>query len=370
MHVVHSLHTGGMENGVVNLINRMDWERFRHSVCCITTSGEMEKRILRDDVKVFEMKKGEGHSFSLPFRLAVLFRKERVSIVHTRNWGTIDGILAAKMTLITKVIHGEHGREVSDPNGLNKKRNFIRKALSPFICRYIAVSSDLGKWLVGIVGVKENKVVTIINGVDTELFFPAENKMESKTALGFLPDEIIIGAVGRLDPVKDYTTLIKAFANIANSYKKIKLMIIGHGPEEDKLRKCVEHTGIKDRVVFFGRKNNINELLKAMDIYVLPSVAEGISNTILEASASGLPVIATNAGGNPELVIDKETGFLFLPGDVDGLTVLLENYVDDSNLMAIHGKAGRQRMVEGFSLDGMIRSYENLYMSALPDSKI
>ena len=199
--------------------------------------------------------------------------------------------------------------------------------------------------------------------MDTEVFIPSENKAKSKTALGFLPEEIIIGAVGRLDPVKDYTTLIKAFASLTNSYKNIKLMIIGNGPEEDNLRKCVEHAGIKDRVAFLGRKDNVNEILKAMDIFVLPSLAEGISNTILEAFASGLPVISTNVGGNPELVRDKETGFLFQSGDVEGLTMLLRKYIESSKLMAIHGKAARKKALEEFSLDGMARSYENLYMS-------
>jgi sugar transferase (PEP-CTERM/EpsH1 system associated) len=362
MHVVHSLQTGGMENGVVNLINRMDWERFRHSICCISTSGEMEKRILRNDVRVFEMKKGDGNSFTLPMRLAALFRRERVDIVHTRNWGTVDGILGARMALITKVVHGEHGREANDPDGLNKKRNFLRRALGPFVNRYIAVSRDLEQWLVNVVGIKKNKVATIINGVDTDVFIPAENKSKSKIALGLLPEEIIIGAVGRLDPVKDYTTLINAFASLYNSYKNIKLMIVGNGPEENNLRKCVEHAGIKDRVSFLGRKDNIHELLRAMDIFVLPSLAEGISNTILEAFASGLPVIATNVGGNPELIKDKYTGFLFLPGDVDGLTVLLKNYVEDTNLMVSHGDAGRKTALNEFSLDDMVKSYENLYM--------
>ncbi len=368
MHVVHSLNTGGMENGVVNLINRMDWKRFSHAVCCITTSGEMEKRILREDVKVFEMKKGEGNSFTLPLRLAALFRRERVDIVHTRNWGAIDGIIGARMAWITKVVHGEHGREVNDPDGLNKKRNFLRSALSPFVCRYIAVSRDLGKWLVEVVGIKKNKVATIINGVDTELFIPTEDKAQSKTNLGILPEEIVIGAVGRLDPVKDYTTLIKAFASLAGSYKNIKLMIVGNGPEEDNLKKCVEYAGIENRVYFMGRKDNIHDFLGVMDVFVLPSVIEGISNTILEALASGVPVIATNVGGNPELVRDNEIGFLFKPGDEGGLASLLKKYIENSRLMEIHGNAGRKKAVEDFSLDGMVKSYEKLYMSVQKES--
>ncbi len=199
--------------------------------------------------------------------------------------------------------------------------------------------------------------------VDTEVFFPADDKAKSKTALGFLPDELVIGAVGRLDPVKDYTILIKAFGSLANSYKNIKLVIIGNGPEEDNLRKCVEHAGIKERVAFLGRKDNVNEILKAMDIFVLPSLAEGISNTILEAFASGIPVIATNVGGNSELIRDKETGFLFQSGDVEELTSLLRKYIESSKLMAIHGKAGRKKAVEEFSMDGMTKAYEHIYMS-------
>ncbi len=363
MHVVHSLHTGGMENGVVNLINRMDWERFHHSVCCIATSGEMEERVLRKDVKVFEMKKGAGHSFTLPLRLAALFRRERVDIVHTRNWGTIDGILGARMSLISKVIHGEHGWEVFDPEGLNKKRNILRKMLSPFVSRYVTVSQDLKKWLVEVVGIRSNKIATIINGVDTEKFIPKKNSEETSNALGYKQDEIIIGAVGRLDPVKDYKTLIKAFISLSNSFRNIRLMVIGNGAEDVVLKKLVTQAGIKDRVAFMGMRNDTPELFRCMDVFVLPSVAEGISNTILEAMASGLPVIATDIGGNPELVRDQETGFLFPSGDVGCLSTLLKKYIVQPQLRFLNGGAGRMRALEDFSLNTMVKSYEGLYMS-------
>lgn len=211
LHTLHSLQVGGLENGVVNLINSLDSDRFEHAICCITTSGPMADRIIHP-VEVVTLGKGRGGDYLLPLKLARAIKKVGPDIVHTRNWGAIDGVVAARLAGVHRVIHGEHGREATDLTGTNKRRLMIRKILHPLVARFVTVSAELKTWLVRDVSVPEGKVVQIINGVDADRFRPADDKAAAKTKAGLPPSSFVIGSVGRLDPVKDYSTLIRGFA--------------------------------------------------------------------------------------------------------------------------------------------------------------
>ena len=169
MHVVPSLQVGGLENGVVNLVNRMDPERFRHDVVCIGQAGPMASRIEQAGVSVHAIGKGQGSDYGLAVKLAQVMRQRRPDIVHTRNWGAVDGILAARMAGVPVVIHGEHGREAADPEGRNRRRNVARRLLGRWVDRFVVVSGDLARWLAEEAGVPAGKVVRIKNGVDTEV---------------------------------------------------------------------------------------------------------------------------------------------------------------------------------------------------------
>jgi sugar transferase (PEP-CTERM/EpsH1 system associated) len=377
LHILHSLQTGGLENGVVNLINNLDPDRFEHAICCITTSGLMADRIVRP-VEIIALEKGGGGDYLLPFKLARVISRIRPNIVHTRNWGTIDGVIAARLAGVRRVVHGEHGREAADPTGANRRRLNARKLLHPLVTRFVTVSAELKQWLVNNVGIPEEKVVQIINGVDTDRFVPAADKAAAKTAMGLPSDSFVIGTVGRLDPVKGQQTLIRAFAelitgktsvtsltnktNKTSKTNRTNLLIVGSGPEESSLKKLTHDLGIADRVYFMGERKDIPEVLQAMDLFVLPSVAEGISNTILEAMACGLPVIATAVGGNSELVYDSKTGLLSIPGDVRLLAEQLLYYVFHTTSAREHGGQGRKRVEASFSLSGMTKEYERLYL--------
>jgi sugar transferase (PEP-CTERM/EpsH1 system associated) len=360
MHVVHALGIGGLENGVVNLINHTNPDRFKHSICCISRSGQNAENLMKKNVEIFEMKKGEARDLFLPIKLAHLFKKAKVDIVHTRNWGAIDGIIGARLAGVPIAIHGEHGREITDPQGHNKRRNLIRKGLSYFIDSYITVSQELGEWLMTEVGIDKKKVQVICNGVDTTKFNPDHKDLVRKK-YSYTDKDIVIGTVGRLDPVKDQQLLIKAFAQLNSIYSKLVLLIIGDGPSWKSLEKLVDELGIRAKVHFLGARTDVPELLKLLDIFVLPSIAEGISNTILEAMATGLPVIATHVGGNPELVVDKETGYLIPKEDLGALVKSLDQYILNKHLRKQHGTAGRERAIREFSLERMIARYETLY---------
>ena len=168
VHVVHSLGVGGTENGVVNVINSLA-QGLRHAVVAVTESGPLAAR-LPAGTPVLALGKRPGIDPAAMLRLARALRRLRPDIVHTRNWGALDAVMAARLVRVPAVIHGEHGREVGDPTGLNRRRNRIRRALSPLVDRFVAVSHDLERWLVHTVGIPAGKVQTIHNGVDTERF--------------------------------------------------------------------------------------------------------------------------------------------------------------------------------------------------------
>lgn len=362
LHIFHSLEVGGLENGVVNLVNRLDRDRYEHEICCIASSGPMAERI-QPPVPIHVLGKDQGgRAYLLPFKLAGLIRRVAPDIVHTRNWGAIDGVVAARLAGVRKVVHGEHGREATDPTGANRRRRQIRRLLSPMIHHFIAVSADLARWLVEDVGVPGGKVTHIINGVDAVKFRPLGERSASREELGLPVDKCLIGIVGRLDPVKDHATLLKAFSRLDQT---AHLVVVGDGPVRAELVGLADGLGVKDRVLFLGNRNDVPAILPALDVFVLPSIAEGISNTILEAMACGLPVVASRVGGNPELVDDAATGFLFPAGDEKELAGRLKLYLENSDLRQEHGRAARERIEREFSLEAMVDRYDRLYRSIL-----
>jgi sugar transferase (PEP-CTERM/EpsH1 system associated) len=318
---------------------------------------------LKKPVEIFSLDKGDGRDYLLPFKIAKIVKRIKPDIVHTRNWAAIDGVIGARLAGVKSVIHGEHGREASDLTGANAIRKKIRKALSPWISRFVTVSEELKRWLVHDVGIPEEKVIQIINGVDTKRFKPQESKRMFKKKFRFDEDSFIIGVVGRLDLVKDHDTILNAFRLFCSRNKniKVKVIVIGTGPHEEKLRMRAKEMNISDNVMFLGDKDDVPQYYNCMDIYILSSIAEGISNTILEAMACGLPVIATHIGGTPELIDDNETGFLFSPGDYAGLSQKISVYFNNPEVVERHGINGRRKAEEHFSLSRMVRRYEEIY---------
>ena len=363
VHVVHALEVGGLENGLVNLLNHLD-DRFTHTILCLSRSGRMAERIKNSHVKIIEMRLPTDR-FRFPvLRLAREFQRVSPDIVHTRGWATIDAIFAARVASVSCVIHGEHGREAGDPNGRNRKRNIVRKCLSPLVHRFVTVSDDLKSWLIRTVGIPESKVTTIHNGVDTRRF-SSEERGASRISLGLDDSVFTIGTVGRLDPVKDHTSLLQAFLPIARSAQPACLIIAGAGPMRKSIESLSAELGISDKVQLLGERHDIPRVLKACDVFTLTSIAEGISNTVLEAMASALPVVATRVGGNPKLVDDGVSGYLVRAQDVAGLTAAYESYLYDPKLRDAHGQNGRVRAEQQFSLERMASQYAQLYQGLM-----
>jgi sugar transferase (PEP-CTERM/EpsH1 system associated) len=364
VHVIHALHTGGLENGVINLITQMP--EYRHTLACVTQVGAWRDR-LPAGVEVIALGKRDRPSPDLPLRLAWLFRRLRPDIVHSRNWAAFDAVPGAWLARVPALVHGEHGREALDPSGANRRRNRFRRLLHPCVDRFATVTRDLARWLVDVVGIPARKVLTIQNGVDTTRF-TADGREVARRLMGLDENAIVIGSVGRLDPVKDYPSLIEAFARLAPDHPESTLLLAGDGPERDALTALVAKTGLGERIRLVGERGDVPALLGALDLFVLPSIAEGMSNVILEAMASGVPVVATAVGGNAELVQDGITGRL-VPARVPArLAAAIGTYLAEPHLRRLHGKAARERALADFSLERMVGSYRALYRSLLEEA--
>ena len=367
VHIVHRLDVGGMENGLVNLINGMAAEPFRHAVIALAGFTDFRKRLTRPDVEVLSLDKRPGKDLPAYGRLWGLLRKLGASIVHTRNLGTIDCQWVAAAAGAAHRIHGEHGWDISDLRGTSRRSVWLRRCCKPVIERYIAMSRDIESWLVQTIGVAPARVTQIYNGVDAGHFAP-EGAVPPD--LPWQPAEVItIGTVGRLEPTKNQALLLKAFPALLTQVReqaaRVRLVIVGGGPQHREICDLARALGIADSVWIPGVRSDIAQVLRAMDIFVLPSLNEGISNTILEAMASGRPVLAGRVGGNPELVQPGVTGGLFDPHRPEELAAQLADYVRDGELRRRHGAAGRERALRSFSLPAMIGGYQSLYAQVL-----
>lgn len=364
-HVVFRFDMGGLENGVVNLINRLPRDAYRHVIIALTEVTEFRRRIDRDDIQFFELHKAAGHGYRLFPRLFRLFRAISPDIVHTRNLAALEAAAPAALAGVPIRIHGEHGRDVGDLDGSNRRHRLARRLYRPFVSHYVALSKDLEGYLEGAIGVPSTKIAQIYNGVDTTRFTPARDCRPPIAGCPFTaPEHWLVGTVGRMQAVKNQLALAEAFVRAVGSRprgRNLRLVMAGDGPLRAGVEAVLHSAGMRDLAWLPGERSDIPDVMRGLDCFVLPSLAEGISNTILEAMACALPVVATRVGGNPELVDDGATGRLVPQGDSDALAAAMVHYFDDAAMARRHGSAARSAVMRRFSLDRMVEDYHALY---------
>ncbi len=366
VHVIFRLDVGGLENGLINLINQMPSDRYRHAIVCLTEATEFSRRLQKSDVEIVCLCKRPGMDWRSFLEFFRVLRRLRPTIVHTRNLAALEYVVPSMLAGVPGRIHGEHGRDTYDLHGKNWKYLMLRRFLNPLISAYTTVSLDLKGWLEKVVGVNPSRLHQIYNGVDITRFSPALSGRPAIGPSGFLSSEsLVIGTVGRMLPVKDQLTLVHAFMLLLTHSPELRsylrLVLIGEGPLRTQALALLEEADLQDVAWLPGERQDIPELLRGMDIFVLPSIGEGISNTILEGMATGLPVIATRVGGNEELVADGQTGRLVPPSDPKALAEAIREYLPPSVLRLQHGQAGRQRVERLFSLQAMVEGYLEVY---------
>lgn len=366
VHVIFRLDVGGLENGLVNLINRIPAERFRHAIISLTDYSEFRRRLKRDDVPVFALNKPPGNSPVFLFKLWRLLDELRPDIVHTRNIAALEATLPAALAGVPARVHGEHGRDVDDPDGTNTKRQIIRRLYRPFVHQYIAVSQDLASYLRDKIGVPPSRVAQIYNGVDSVLFHPAGQFREAVPHPNFSrPTHFVIGTVGRMQDVKDQLTLARAFARVMRvmpeAAPRLRLVMIGDGPLRERVRMLLAEAKVDKYAWLPGNRDDIAPIMRSFDLFVLPSLAEGISNTVLEAMASGLPVLGTAVGGNPELIQAGVTGTLVPRNDPESMACAMRAYAESKELCRSHGIEARRVVERKFGMDAMVDAYMTVY---------
>jgi sugar transferase (PEP-CTERM/EpsH1 system associated) len=369
-HIIHRLAVGGLENGLVNLVNSIPADRYRHVIISLTDATDFRDRIHRANVPVIALHKTPGRGVGIHLRLWRLLRGLRPDIVHTRNLPTLEHAVTAAAAGVPARVHGEHGRDVYDLDGTNVKYNVLRRVVKPFIHHYIAVSRELEEWLIRTVGAKSDCVTRICNGVDADQFRPRCGPRRAIGPSGFLPPgTLVIGSVGRMEPVKDPLTLVRAFIHILvnqpDARKRVRLVMIGTGSLYDDARELLHAAGADTLAWLPGERDDISDLMRFFDVFVLPSLREGISNTILEAMASGLPIVATSVGGNPELVEEGQTGMLVPTRDPGALAGAINRYTLEPTLRKSHGQSGRRKAETAYSMTAMIDRYLSVYDRAL-----
>lgn len=366
-HVVYRFDTGGLENGIVNLINHMPGSAYRHMVVSLTeVVPAFARRIERDDVKLIALHKPPGHGAVLYPQLFRLFREQRPAIVHTRNLAALECQVPAALAGVPVRIHGEHGRDVGDLDGTRLRYQWMRRAYRPFVHKYVALSRDLASYVESKVGVPARRIEQIYNGVDTERFNSPAGPRTLIAGCPFSdPSLFIVGTVGRMQRVKAQTVLAQAFVRALQIEPtlrhRLRLVMVGDGPLRAEAQAALAAAGVGDLAWLPGERSDVPDVMRGLDCFVLPSLAEGISNTILECMASGLPVLAADVGGNAELVVAGTTGDIVPAGDVEALATGLIRMAAEPVRSAAMGRAGRARVEQCFSLPAMVGAYQDLY---------
>jgi sugar transferase (PEP-CTERM/EpsH1 system associated) len=353
MHLVYTLRTGGMEMGVVKLVNGLDPSRVRSSICSTTPAGEI-KALVNPEVPVFELARRAGNDVKVVRDMYRLFRRERPHIVHTHAWGTLlEGLVAARAARVPVVIHGEHGTLQ-----LRAHQRWLQRLGWSAVDRVLSVSSRLAERMAAETGFPPRRITTIRNGVSLGKFQPA-SRDAARRLLQLPNDRLVVGTVGRLVPVKDQASLVEAVAELGRSGLDVTLAIAGDGPERAALEARAATLGVDLRLL--GYRPDVEQVLAALDAFVLSSVSEGLSNTILEAMASGRPVVATRVGGAEEMIDDGVTGVLVPASNPAAVAAALRRVLTSADAGASMGAAARARVEAEFTLDGMMQRYDALY---------
>ena len=367
VHVVFRFGIGGLENGIVNLINRMPGRRWRHAVVSLTNmSAEFAQRIHRPDVQCIVLGKKDGHLVREYPRLYRLLKELEPAIVHTRNLAALEAVVPAWAAGVPVRIHGEHGWDMQDPVGKRRRYRHVRQMYRPFVKRYVALSHHLEDYLEQQVGIPLERISQIYNGVDTERFRPSRGERPAIPGCPFGdPGLWLVGTVGRMEAIKDPLNLahgfVRAQALDPAAAHRMRLIFVGDGELRASVQQVLERAGVGERVWYAGERADVPDIMRGLDCFVLPSLAEGVSNTILEAMASGLPVVATRVGGNSELIESGMTGVLVPSANAEALSQAILGYFNDRATARRHAKAAHRVVEARFSLTRMVSDYVSMY---------
>jgi sugar transferase (PEP-CTERM/EpsH1 system associated) len=375
VHLVEALDSAHMENGLLNLIRHLPGERYRHAIVCLRDQGDYEAGLREQGVDIVNLHQRKSGLISGLFhylRLYRVLRNLQPDLIHTRNRSGLPAQLVAALAGVRLRVHAEHGRDLARAGNVSFGGKALRRLLRPLIDHFIAVSSDLEQWLIVAIGAEPGRVSQIANGVDSVQFHPRLGPAAAVGPPGYMHDGVfVIGSTGRMDDSANHVTLVDAFLRLIASphpaHQRLRLMIIGDGPARAECQAMLNRAGASARAWLPGARTDTAQLLRAMDLYVLPSLLEDRSNAILEAMASGLPVVATSVGGNAELVHPGFTGILVPPMSAEMLAAAVSDYCRIPEMAARHGARARSQVIARHSMPAMARDYLAVYDGLVGD---
>lgn len=360
LHVVTDLSTGGTQTAILRLLRGIDRRRFEPRVCCLFNGDTAIARALRDEgIEVTDLGMTSKTRIDALWRLYRIIDAWRPVIVHAWLFhAAVASRLAGRMAGTPIIISSR--RDLSLEGSLREPINRLTAGLDD---RTIAVSEEVRRVEIAASGSRPEKVVTIYNGIEIEGFREGnvESARELRRELGLGDDARIVGSVARLHPKKGFDYLLRAAPAVFERAPRAVLVIAGDGPSREPLEALARDLGVSDRVILLGDRANVAALLAGFDVFVLPSLYEGIPNAVLEAMAAALPVVGTASGGTIEVIADGVTGRLVPPADAPALARALIELLENPDRARAMGRAGRARIVSDFKMETTVRRTQALY---------
>ncbi len=362
-HLVFSFEVGGLERIIVNCINHLSSDTFRHTIISLTDAGSFISEV-GVPIEYYALNKKSGNDLSINIKLYRLLRELRPDVLHSYNLAAIEYQWVGLFARVPMRVHAEHGRDSYDPNGAVTKYQLLRKICSYSIHKVVTVSQDLHCWLKDEVGLSSKKLRLVANGVDTNYFRP---DLFDDSELDKLNGKFIFGHVARLHAIKNQIFMLEAFLLACKELAEFKdncvLVVIGDGPDRDMLLKYIaDHPVLMQRVLLLGSKINVRDFYRRFDIFLMSSIAEGIPMTLLESMSMSVPHLVTKVGGISEVIIEGKTGLAVSSGDVSAYSQAMINLFSGKNNIVEMSKHARQQVINKFSQDMMVKAYQDIYL--------
>ncbi|MFZ5516464.1 MAG: glycosyltransferase [Candidatus Zhuqueibacterota bacterium] len=358
LQLVEGLSYGGAEDKLVELINHMDSSRFNTIMCSLGLGDDIHDKVLKSGIQLVMMPRKNRFDMGLLLRLKKMMKENEIDIVMTTLfYADVMGAIAGRMAGVKAVFSWE---TISAPEWLIKRRLWPYQFAMRYCAKVVSVSKATAKFLIEERGVPAEKVMIIPYGVNLRHYIVGDgNAMRQR--LGLNGKDFIIGMVARLHPQKGHQYLFEAARSIVAKYPHVKFLIVGEGEIRRELEESVQKMDLSSNVTFLGHRTDVNDLLKAFDVFTLPSLFEGLPNVVLEAMSAGKPVVATSVDGTVEAVVHGETGLLVPPKDPEKLKDAFIQLIEHKDQARDMGKKGRQRIENVFSLDKQVEAFQNLY---------
>lgn len=358
LYLNHSMEMGGIETLIDEFATRFRARGLSPSVGVLNGGGTLEGKLHAKGIPVIRLGKRDRVDLDTIAKLRQILKRDNVKVLHTHNYSSwFYGVLAVRGIGGVRHIHTEHS------NVECRRWIYAERLMSRFTNKIVSVSGSVKDFMVERQHISPGRIEVIYNGVDTQRFRPdSRARTEYRNKFSFGEKTFVACIVARLSPVKDHETLLGAFSMLAKERPETRLLIVGEGDIRVRLESLSRDLGVCDRVIFLGERHDIPEILNAADVFVLSSISEGHNMSLLEAMATGIPVVVTRVGGNTEIVLDGVCGFLVPPRDPHALCDRIGALAGNESLMRAMGEKGREAVLKCFNVDGMIDRYLRLYL--------